>query len=89
MNIKNLKWNDEKNEWLISERGISFEELVQAIQSGAILDDIKHPTKDHQRILLVWCQGYVWAVPYVKDEDGAFLKTAFKSRKYNKRYGNE
>lgn len=84
-----LRWNDEKNEWLIQERGISFDELAQAIHSGNILDDIKHPTKENQRILLVWFQNYVWAVLYVKEETGAFLKTAFKSRKYNKRYGDD
>ncbi|MDT8446932.1 MAG: toxin [bacterium] len=81
-----LRWAEDKNEWLIAERGISFEELAQAVQLDAAIDDIKHPTKDHQRILLVWCQNYVWAVPYVKDGQGIFLKTAFKSRKYNQRF---
>ncbi|MDT8448404.1 MAG: toxin [bacterium] len=89
MKKQSLRWSDDKNEWLIAERGISFEELAQAIQSGALLDDIKHPTKEHQRVLLVWCQNYVWAVPYVKQEEGVFFKTAFKSRKYNQRYGHE
>ena len=88
MKETSLRWSDEKNEWLIKERSISFDELAQAIHSGAILDDIKHPIKNNQRILLVWHQDYVWAVPYVKEETGTFLKTAFKSRKYNKRYGN-
>jgi len=88
MKEKYLRWSDEKNEWLIKERGISFDELAIAIHSGALLDDIKHPIKDNQRVLLIWCQDYVWAVPYVKEETGAFLKTAFKSRKYNKRYGH-
>ena len=84
-----LGWSDEKNETLIKDRGISFDELAQAIHSGAVLDDIKHPSKENQRILLVWAQEYVWAIPYVKEESGAFLKTAFKSRKYHKRYGHE
>ena len=89
MDKRYLHWSEDKNEWLIAERGISFEELAQAIYSGALLDDIEHPWKEHQRILLVWCQDYVWAVPYVKQKEGVFLKTAFKSRKYNRRYGHE
>ncbi|MCP4298800.1 MAG: toxin [Proteobacteria bacterium] len=83
-----LRWSNEKNDWLIKKRGVSFDELALAIQSEALLDDIKHPVKNNQRILLVWFQNYVWALPYVKEETGVFLKTAFKSRKYKKRYGD-
>ena len=70
MDKRYLHWSEDKNEWLIAERGISFEELAQAIYSMALLDDIEHPWKEHQRILLVWCQDYVWAVPYVKQKEG-------------------
>jgi uncharacterized DUF497 family protein len=33
----------EKNKQLISERGISFEEVIAAIEEGLILDIIPHP----------------------------------------------
>ena len=45
-----------------------------------------HPGRDNQEILLVLFNGYVWAVPFVDDGGEMFLKTAYPSRKYMKRY---
>ncbi|PTN10892.1 hypothetical protein C8R11_1081, partial [Nitrosomonas aestuarii] len=41
MNFYN--WNAEKNEQLIAERGVSFEEIVFYIENGGLLDEIAHP----------------------------------------------
>ena len=41
--MKRIRWNEEKNETLKIERGVSFEMIVQALEKGDILDDLIHP----------------------------------------------
>ena len=43
--MKIFKWNSEKNEILALNRGITFEEIVQRIQSGAKVIETDHPNK--------------------------------------------
>ena len=45
--MKPFRWSHEKNETLKQERSISFEEIVLAIESGGLLDELKHPNKDY------------------------------------------
>ena len=40
-----FKWNTEKNALLARERGITFEEIVQRIESGAKVIETDHPNK--------------------------------------------
>ena len=85
----NFKWNTEKNEILAKKRGITFEEVVQNIESGAKVIETDHPnTKKYpnQRILIVEISNYAYLVPYVKDGDSLFLKTIIPSRKATKEY---
>ena len=54
--MKFYNWNAEKNEQLIAERGVSFEEIVFYIENGGLLDEIAHPNardSAHQRIFVV------------------------------------
>jgi uncharacterized DUF497 family protein len=51
-----FSFNREKNAKLLSERGIGFEEIIQAIHDGNLLDIAEHPNKEfypHQKILYV------------------------------------
>ncbi len=85
-----IGWNDEKNRKLKAERGLSFEDVVAAIENGRVLADIEHHQtgrKAHQRILVVELNGYICAVPYLKHEQKMFLKTIFQSRVLQKKYG--
>jgi len=87
--MKIYNWNAEKNELLIIERGISFEEIVFYIENGGLLDDIAHPNKrdfSHQRIFIVAVDNYVYLVPHVESEEEIFLKTIIPSRKFTKIY---
>jgi len=87
--MKSYIWNDEKNELLQNERGISFEDIVDAISNGDLLDSIKNPSSDkysNQSVFIVNVKEYVYCVPYVEDESSIFLKTIFPSRKMKKRY---
>ena len=87
--MKIFNWNTEKNQKLITERAISFEEVVFYIQHGGLLDDIVHPnTSDYpnQRVLLVDIKSYVYLIPYVETDEEIFLKTIIPSRKFTKLY---
>lgn len=81
-------WNPDKNRLLKAERGFGFEDVVEAIDRGALLDDMPHPSARYanQRILVVNLDGYAIAIPYVEEEDYVFLKTAFPSRQATKKY---
>lgn len=87
--MKIYNWNAEKNEQLISERGISFEEVVFYIENGGLLDEVAHPNSQdysHQRIFIVAIKNYVYLVPYVENGEEIFLKTIIPSRKFTKIY---
>jgi len=87
--MKIFKWNAEKNKLLLKERGITFEEVVQKIESGSRVIETDHPNKSkypNQKILIVDVEGYAYLVPCVITEDGYFLKTIIPSRKATKKY---
>jgi uncharacterized DUF497 family protein len=83
-----IKWNPEKNEWLKLNRGLSFDQIEAAMSAGCIVDDILHPQRPNQRILVVRLDETICAVPYVLDGNILFLKTAYRSRKLQFVYGN-
>ena len=87
--VSAFDWNDEKNDFLKSARGVSCEEVVFHIQNGDVLDVIKHPNADRypkQNIIVLNMEGYVYLVPYLKDRGVRFLKTIIPSRKATKEY---
>ena len=87
--MKQINWNAEKNQTLMNERRISFEDIVFSIQQGDLLDDLCHPNKDkypNQRLFVVNVDGYAHLVPYVENEEEIFLKTIIPSRKATKKY---
>jgi uncharacterized DUF497 family protein len=87
--MKLIDWNDEKNESLKNDRGMSFEEIVFHITHDGLLDTIEHPnqkTYPGQRIFIVNVENYACLVPFVEDEESIFLKTIIPSRKMTKKY---
>ena len=87
--MKIFRWNAEKNEILARERGITFEEIVQRIESGAKVIETDHPNKEkypNQKILIIDVEGYAYLVPCVIDKNECFLKTIIPSRKATKKY---
>ncbi|GLR25081.1 hypothetical protein [Limnobacter litoralis] len=70
--MKPFRWNHEKNEVLKSERSISFEEIVLAIEADGVLDNLNHPNSNKypgQSILVVALNGYAYLVPYVEEPE--------------------
>lgn len=85
--MKYLNWSQEKNELLKAEREISFEEIALLIEAGNILGIEENPGHPNQKIYILEIDNYAYIVPYVENEHEIFLKTAFPSRKYTKRFG--
>ena len=77
-----IRWDPLKNEWLKRTRGVSFEEIVSAKFVGIT----EHPRRSHQKLMLFELNGYIWVAPYVRDGADRFLKTAFPSRMYTKKW---
>ena len=83
-------FSPEKNALLKEERGVSFDEVIAAIESGQVLDLIEHTNQkkySRQDIYVVLIDDYVYMVPFVEKADGSFfLKTIYPSRKMTKIY---
>lgn len=80
--VYTISWNPVKSRRLKRVRGASFEELFE----GELLDICKNPSRNEQRMMIFDYRGYIWAVPCVIEERGLFLKTLYRSRKYQKIY---
>ncbi len=90
--MKPINWNSTKNQQLISERGISFEDIVFYLQQDNLLDDIEHPNSEkypNQRVFVINIDDYIYLVPYVENKKEIFLKTVIPSRKATKLYLGE
>lgn len=90
--MKPFRWSPEKNEALRADRGVSFEGIVIAVESGGLLDILAHPNQvkyPRQRVLVVACDNYAYLVRFVEEEDYFFLKTVIPSRKATRDYLNQ
>jgi uncharacterized DUF497 family protein len=84
-----ITWSNEKNELLKEQRGVSFEDVLVAIDEGDVFDVIDHPNTTryaHQQQMIVAIRGYAYLVPFVEDEEKIFLKTIIPSRDATKKY---
>ena len=90
--MKYFEWDKKKNTLLMKERHISFEVIIARISDGKILDKVQHPNitqYPNQYIFIIEIDEYVYAVPYVEDDEKIFLKTVIPSRKLTKKYLNK
>jgi len=86
----NIIWDQNKNDWLILNRGISFEEISDRIINGNYLEILENPTRENQQYFILDINRYIWVVPFfINENDQIILKTAFPSRKFHKRYGGK
>ncbi|NGZ08832.1 MAG: toxin [Nitrospira sp. LK70] len=88
--MKTFRWNPRKNEMLKACWGLSFEEIVLAIESGGLLDVVEHPNSTrypNQGVFVVAMSSYVYLVPHVEETEYVFLKTIIRSRKATREYG--
>lgn len=57
--MKSFAWNEEKNQKLKTERGISFEEVLACLAIGDLLDIVEHPHPDKYTGQLFLLSKYV------------------------------
>ena len=84
-----FNWDNEKNEKLKRDRGVSFEQIVMLIQNGYVLDILEHTKKEkyqNQKLYIINIENYAYIVPFIDKKDERFLITIFPSRKYTNRY---
>ena len=82
--MKPFRWDPEKNERLKAARGISFEEIVLAVEEGGLKDVLVHPNQRRypgQVVQVVSSREYVHLVASVEEDAYYFLKTIIPSRK--------
>ena len=88
--MKGFDWNNDKNQCLKENRGISFENIAFCIEHGGLVDSYEHPNREkyaNQSIFVVACNSYYYLVPYVEEEEYFFLKTIIPNRKARRTYG--
>jgi uncharacterized DUF497 family protein len=81
---KPFRWDNNKNEQLTYERGVSFEQITVAVENGNLLQVVQHPNSEkypRQKVMIVKIDGYAYLVPFVEEADYIFLKTIIPSRK--------
>ena len=74
--MKPFAWSHEKNEQLLAARGLCFEAVIVAIETGNLLDVREHPNPQRypeQQILIVRLNGYVHLVPFVETDEHFLL----------------
>ncbi len=87
--MKYHTWNNEKNEFLKRERGVTFEDVIYYIEHGNLLAIARHPNCDRypdQKIYIINIENYAYLVPFVETDDTVFMKTIIPSRKATKKY---
>ena len=90
--MKPIEWNKEKNDWLMRERGVSFEEVAVKIEAANVIAVVPNPNSaqyPHQQVYILELRGYVYTVPFVEDDRKIFLKTIIPSRKRTRQYYQE
>ena len=87
--MKTYRWNEIKNEELKQSRGISFEDIVLALEAGGLLEIVDHPNPKrypNQKVFVIALAEYVYHVPYIEEPEYVFLKTIIPSRKATRDY---
>ena len=82
------KFNTVKNQQLIKQRNIGFEDVIEALQNQKnILGIVENVNYTNQFILEIMVEGYPCSIPFIIEEDKTiFLKTIYKNRKLINKY---
>jgi uncharacterized DUF497 family protein len=87
--VKPFRWDPDKNERLKAGRGISFEEIVLAIDEDGLKDILVHPNQRRypgQVVLVVAYRNYAFLVPSIEENTHYYLKTIIPSRRATRDY---
>jgi len=70
-----FNWNNEKNEELKREQGVSFEQIVLLIKNVNVLDILEHSKKEkyqNQRLYVIDIDNYAYVVPFIDKKGERF-----------------
>ena len=82
-----IVWDDEKNQKIQIERGISFDQIAEIILRKEYLDILDNPSRDNQQLFVIKLNDYIHCVPFIiDDQSNIILKAVFPSRKLNNKY---
>lgn len=88
--IVQFHYSNQKNEKLLKERGLGFEEIINSIHEGNLLAIRDHPNTlkyPKQKMMFVRLVSEIYCVPFVLDtEESVYLKTLFASRKARREF---
>ena len=87
----NVRFDEEKAQKVLQKHGVNMEEIRQEIIAKRfdVHDVANQDGHPGQKMFVVLVNGYAHCVPFVIEQDGTiFLKTAFPSRVYQRRYEN-
>lgn len=83
--MKYFDWNKDKNRWLIENRGIGFEAIVDILLAKKdVLDVIPHPNKmryPNQRMYIIKTGEYACLVPFIETDGSVFFKNNHSKQK--------
>ena len=84
--MKPIEWNQDKDELLKRTRGVSFEQITEAItKNGGLIKVIRNSENyPNQKVFIVRMNNYIYCAPFVEDAKKIFLKTIFPSSKLTK-----
>jgi hypothetical protein len=82
----NIEYDEEKNDWLKTNRNICFDDILPLIEEYDWLAIVDHPDPQKypgQSVFVLAFGGECYAVPFVMDVEKKliFLKTLYPSRK--------
>ena len=87
----NVRFDEEKAQRVLQKHGVSMEDVRQEIIAKRfdVQDVANQDGHPGQKMFVVLVNGYAHCVPFVVEQDGTiFLKAAFPSRVYQRRYEN-
>lgn len=81
-----FQWDEKKNQILIKERGLSFEQVVICFFNGNFYGTYENPSFNfpNQEVFLVLINKYPCIVPFVENHTEIFLKTIIPDRRFKK-----
>ena len=83
--MKKVNWNEEKAALIKKMRDIDLERVATMIEENKILEVKKSHHRTNQKVFALQYDDYIIAVPFVETDHEIFIKTAFRSRKLQKR----
>lgn len=75
-----VEWNEDKNQWLIENRGVSFEEAEEIYSAGQYIQVIDHPYSkkyQNQKTILFSKNNYIYCAPFIETEKEMSMDKGF------------